>query len=396
MDKKKVLLIVNPTAGRTKGKSYTFDIVDRFSSADYEFTIKTTTKSGDATEFVKNYIGDHDMVVCCGGDGTFNETINGVMSLSRRVPIGYIPAGSTNDLANTIGLPTDIVKATDTIIEGKTHTYDLGMFNNRFFCYVASFGVGVEYSYNTPQKMKNLLGHTAYVINGFVIHLIPALKSVKPIHIKIEYDDNVIEDDFYFGAISNSTSVAGIFKFDRNDIRLDDGKFELLLVRRLNSPLEAFSIFQQIKQRKFDGNKLLFLKSSNIKMTFDKGVPWTLDGEYGGTPKEVRFSVLKRAIDVISGPNSLFEGKESDVSDFKVKEKPAENDDEGDKEDKAEKGERLAKFLRRNKAKDDGVQEAGEIPSDESSENEPAPASEAEISDQPEAKIENEEESHLT
>ncbi|MBR6701737.1 MAG: hypothetical protein IKI78_01200, partial [Clostridia bacterium] len=296
----------------------------------------------------------------------------------------------TNDLANTIGLPTDIKKSTDTIIAGKTHTYDLGYFNNRFFCYVASFGVGVEYSYNTPQKMKNLLGHNAYIINGFVIHLIPALRSIKPIHIKIEYDDNVIEDDFYFGAISNSTSVAGMFKFDKNDIRLDDGKFELLLVRRLSSPLEAFSMFKQIKKREFDGNKILFLKSSNIKMTFDKGVPWTLDGEYGGSPKEVRFSVLQKAIDIISGPNPLFEGKESDVSDFKVKEKE-KNTEEA--EEKSEKGERLARLLRRNKNKAESEAEEAQAVSDP--EEASAAPEETAAAAKPEEEKTNDEESHL-
>ncbi len=372
MDKKKVLLIVNPCAGKSKSKSYVFDIINKFSGADYEFDVKTTTKGGDATEFVKKYAADYDIVVCCGGDGTFNETINGVMSLSRRIPIGYIPAGSTNDLANTIGLPTDINKATDTIIAGKTHTYDIGLFNNRFFCYVASFGVGVQFSYNTPQKMKNILGHSAYLINGFVLHLIPTLQSIKPIHIKIEYDDKTIEDDFYFGAISNSTSVAGLFKFDRNAVRLDDGKFELLLVRRLGSPLESFAIFNQIRRREFDGDKLIFISASNIKMTFDKETPWTLDGEYGGEPKEVRFSVLKKAIDIISGPNSLFEGAESDVSDFKVD---------------RNKPDRLARFRRKPKdaaeTADNGETEAKEI-SDAESVNESQSAESSEISDKEE------------
>ncbi len=374
MEKKKVLLIVNPCAGRSKSKSYIFDIINKFSAADYEFDVKTTTGSGDATEFVKKYATDHDIVVCCGGDGTFNETINGVMSLSRRIPIGYIPAGSTNDLANTIGLPTDIDKSTDTILAGKTHTYDIGMFNNRFFCYVASFGVGVEFSYNTPQKMKNLLGHYAYILNGFVLNLIPTLKNIKPIHIKIEYDDKTLEDDFYFGAISNSTSVAGIFKFDENEVKLDDGKFELLLVRRLSGPMGAFGMFKQMKRREFDGDKLIFLKSSNIKMTFDEGVPWTLDGEYGGSPKEVRFSVLKKAIDIISDPNPMFEGKESDVSDFKVKsEDKSENEQNEIKEEKQTITEKL---LRRRSKNSDGTADETEqeaVTAFDSDETEKAP-----------------------
>lgn len=320
MEKKKVLLIVNPTAGKNKSRAGTFDIVNKFSSADYDFTIKTTTCQGDATNIVKNYIEDKDMVVCCGGDGTFNETINGVMSLSRRVPIGYIPAGSTNDLANTIGLPLNISDSTDTIIRGNTNQYDIGLFNNRFFSYIASFGVATNLSYETPQKLKNIFGHNAYMINGFVLRLIPTLKSIKPMHIKIEYDGKTLEDNFYFGSISNSTSVAGMFHFSENDVKLDDGKFEVLLVRGLKSPLESFALLKQVKRMDYDGKKIIYLKCSNLKMTFDKEVPWTLDGEYGGSHKEVRFSVLNRAIDIISDPNKIFIGEALDIPVYHAEE----------------------------------------------------------------------------
>lgn len=370
MEKKKVLLIVNPCAGRNKGRTETFDIVDKFSAADYEFDIKTTTCRGDATNIVKNYIDGNDMVVCCGGDGTFNETINGVMSLQKRVPIGYIPAGSTNDLANTIGLPTDIAKATDVIIEGHSNAYDIGLFNNRFFSYIASFGVGTNFSYDTPQKMKNLLGHSAYIINSFVLHLIPALKSVKPIHIKIEYDGKSLEDDFYFGSISNSTSVAGLFKFNKEDVKLDDGKFELLLVRRLSSPLEAFGLLAQVRKKIYDGNKVMFLRCSSVKMTFDKPTPWTLDGEFGGSPKEVRFSVLNGAIDVISGENPMFTGKPYQA--VRQETIPERSPDEL-------KEEKVSKYRRKNKAakEDSAGDTASDINTDDDIEAQVAGISEA-------------------
>lgn len=357
MDKKKVLLIVNPKSGKNKNRASSSEIAAKFGSDNYEFDIRETTCSGDATNIVKNSIGESDMVVCCGGDGTFNETINGVMTLNRRVPIGYIPAGSTNDLANTIGIPSDIDNAVATISRGNINQYDIGLFNNRFFSYIASFGVGTNLSYSTPQKMKNKMGHAAYMINGFVLNLVPTLQSIKPKHIKIEYDGKTLEDNFFFGSISNSTSVAGLFKFDKNDVKLDDGKFEVLLVRRVSNPLEAFPLLGKIKRMEYDGDKIIYLKCTNIKMTFDEEIPWTLDGEFGGNQKEIRFSVLNRAIDIISDPNPMFIG-------------PAEPDFESESpEEKEKREEREEKKLRRkrkDKSKDD---ESDEEPETQEAEN---------------------------
>jgi len=161
-------------------------------------------------------------------------------------------------------------------------------------------------SYRTPQKMKNVLGHSAYLINGFVIHLIPLLINLKPTHMKIEYDEGIIEDDFFFGAISNSTSVAGLFKYDKHDVKLDDGKFEMILVRGLRNSAEAFEMVKKIQKRAYDGERLLFLRTERAKITSEIAVPWTLDGEFGGGHKEVRFSVLSQAIDICSPENDLF------------------------------------------------------------------------------------------
>ena len=301
--KNKILLIVNPCAGKNKSRASIVDIVERFSTENYEFTIKTTAGRGDATEIVKNCIADNDMVVCCGGDGTLNETINGIMQLSRRVPIGYIPTGSTNDLANTIGIPTEVKDAVDLILNGHTNTYDIGLFNNRFFSYVASFGPATKMSYTTPQKLKNLLGHGAYMVNTFVFHLISTLKEVKPVHIRFEYDGGVIDDIFYFAAISNSTSVAGVFKYDANDIKLNDGLFEVILVRNVRSVADTFHMFGKILRRAYDGESLLYFKTSSVRMTFDEPQDWTLDGEYGGAHKEVRLQVLPKALDICSPDN---------------------------------------------------------------------------------------------
>lgn len=317
-DKRKVLLIVNPCAGKNKTRAGTFDIVDRFSAEDYDFTVKTTTGPGDATDIVLRCGEEHDMVVCCGGDGTLYETINGVMQLPNRLIVGYIPAGSTNDLASTIGLPRgDFKAATDIIIDGNTNGYDIGLFNNKFFTYVASFGFGISLSYGTSQKMKNKLGHAAYVVDGAILKLPQLIKEIRPIHLKFEYDDGLIEDDFYFGAISNATTVAGTFKYDENDVRLDDGVFEVLLIRRVKSPLDVLKLLGKVRKADFDGDQILYFKTKRARMVFSKPEKWTLDGEYGGEHRDVRFSVINKAIDICSPDgNPLFVGdKKQETAD---------------------------------------------------------------------------------
>lgn len=311
--RKRALLIINPCAGKNAKRKSLSEIVEAFPDGVFDFTVKHTACRGDAVDIAKSLAPEHDIVICCGGDGTLNETINRLMLSGCNRPIGYIPMGSTNDLAVTLGIPTDLKSAAELIASGKTNSYDIGCFNGRHFSYVACFGPGTTYSYSTPQKMKNMLGYSAYIINGFILHIIPALKDVKPRHIKIEYDGNVLEDDFYFGAFSNSTSVAGLFKYDKNDVRLNDGKFELLLVRKLSNPLSAFAMLRKIMKRDYDGDTLLYLKASDIKMTFDKSETWTLDGEYGGECSDISLSVGHNAVTVFSPENPMFvKGSEQD------------------------------------------------------------------------------------
>lgn len=319
--KQNVLLIVNPCAGRTKSRAGTFDIVNKFSGTDYDFTIQATACQGDATNIVKRNYEGKDLVVCCGGDGTLNETINGVMEMPNRVPIGYIPSGSTNDLATTLGIPTDIKKATDLIMSGHTNSYDIGLFNNRYFSYVASFGAFTSASYSTSQKLKNKIGHFAYLLNG-----VKQWSSIKSVHVKVEYDDGVIEDDFMLGAVSNSTSVAGIFKFKPEDVKLNDGYFELLLVRKIH-PITAPVVLRKLIKQEYDGKQLIFLKTRSVKFTSDEPIAWTLDGEYGGAHKVSMIHVLKRAVDICSPVNPMF------ITDSEPLPK---TDEENDKETTAE------------------------------------------------------------
>lgn len=300
-EKKKVLLIVNPCAGRTKLRPSVEQILEKFSQDDYEFTVQTTTCRGDATSIVKNNGEGMDFVISCGGDGTLNETINGVMDMLHRIPIGYVPIGSTNDLATTLGIPTDIKKAAAVIEAGNTNSYDIGLFNNRYFSYIAAFGAATRASYATSQKMKNRFGHVAYIFSGF-----KEWKNMKPVHMRVEYDGGVIEDDFSFGAVSNSTSVAGVFKFNVNDVKLNDGLFEILLVRRIR-PITAPAMLGKVIRHEYDGKHIVFLRTSKARFISNEEVPWTLDGEYGGAPKTAIIHVLSKAVELCSPENPLFE-----------------------------------------------------------------------------------------
>lgn len=299
--KKKVLLIVNPCAGKTKTRISAKDIIAKFSEKYYEFTTKETTGRGDATNIVKEHSDEHDMVICCGGDGTLNETINGIMDMPRRVPIGYVPSGTTCDLATTLGIPAEVNAATDIIQNGDVNDYDIGLFNNRYFSYVASFGAFTKNSYSTPQKLKNRFGHAAYVLEAA-----KEIKDIHGIHMKVEHDGGIVEGDFCFGSISNSSSIAGMFKLREEDVRLNDGIFEVFLVRKMNIFKLAKTILEVQKQI-YDPNKVLYIRTSKIRLSSpNEAVSWTLDGEFGGEHKEVMVHILERAIKICTPENPLF------------------------------------------------------------------------------------------
>lgn len=330
-NRKKVLLIVNPCAGREKSRAATFDIVDNFSKNDYKFSVHTTKCQGDATKIVKNHLKDKDMVVCCGGDGTLNETINGVMAMTRRVPIGYIPAGTTNDLASTIGIPKGINEATNLIMGGNLNDYDLGLFNNRYFSYVASFGVFSSCSYATSQKLKNRLGHLAYVMVAS-----KDIFNIHPYKMRLEHDGGVVSGDFIFGTVSNSTSVGGVFKLDENQVRLNDGYFEVMLVRKLKVS-DMLDTFLKICKQEYDGEKVIMLKTKKLKITSEEQVDWTLDGEYGGKNTDVMIHVLERAVEIYSSDSHLFLEKRQFEEDAYI-------DDEVLEQRKKEKKEKTKKI----------------------------------------------------
>lgn len=271
---KKMLFVLNPNAGMRKAKRYLSDILGEFCQAGYTVITHITAGSGDAMQAVMRHAQGVDLVVCCGGDGTFNETINGILQSGAPTPIGYIPAGSTNDFAASLDLPIDPMEAVHNIIEGHTVAYDIGEFNGRYFSYVASFGAFTRTSYATPQSVKNALGHTAYILEG-----IKDISQIRSLHVKMELNDEVIEDDFLFGSISNSTSVGGILSLDPTLVDMQDGKFEILLVRAPKNLMEIHECIQALQSKRYDCQMITFRSSSHIRVTADPEMVWTLDGE---------------------------------------------------------------------------------------------------------------------
>ena len=271
---KKMLFVMNPYSGMRRASRYLADIIALYNRAGYEVTVHMTGGQGDATRVVESRAKDMDIVVCCGGDGTFNETISGLLRAGADVPVGYIPAGSTNDFASSLKLPTNIMQAALDVVEGEPVAYDVGKFGDRYFSYVASFGAFTRASYSTPQSVKNALGHTAYVLEG-----INELSQIKNEHVRMEIDGQVIEDDFLFGAISNSTSVGGILTLSPEIVDMADGQMEVLLVRAPRNLTEITECIQAVQSQKYNCAMITFQSARHVRIYADPQMPWTLDGE---------------------------------------------------------------------------------------------------------------------
>ena len=288
---KKMLFIMNPFAGVKRANRHLTDILLMFTQAGYEVTTHMTLGRGDAAAVAREKGKDVDLVVCCGGDGTLNETITGLLSAGADTPIGYIPAGSTNDFASSLKLPTNILKAAQEIVEGEPVSYDVGRFGDRYFSYVASFGAFTKSSYATPQNVKNALGHTAYVLSG-----ITELSQIRNEHVKMEIDGQVVEGDFLFGAICNSTSVGGILTLDPKQVDMGDGLFEILLVRAPENLAEIHECIQALQSQRYNCAMLTFRSARRVRIFADPDMPWTLDGEKEDGHETVEVENLHHAI----------------------------------------------------------------------------------------------------
>jgi YegS/Rv2252/BmrU family lipid kinase len=286
-----MLFVMNPYAGTRQGVRYLADVIAIFNRADYEVLTYMTSGQGDAQRIVTEKASEVDLVVCAGGDGTFNEAVSGILSSGLDVPLGYIPCGSTNDFAASLGLPTNILKAAQEIVEGNPVRYDMGLFGSRYFSYVASFGAFTRASYATPQSVKNALGHMAYILGG-----ISELSQIRKEKVRIELKDRVIEDEFLFGAVSNSTSMGGILTLDPKQVDMKDGKFELLLVRAPKNLAEIGECLQALQTQKYNCAMITFLSTDSLTVVANPDMPWTLDGEREDGHAHIEIQNLHQAL----------------------------------------------------------------------------------------------------
>ena len=292
---KRVLIIINPFAGTRQANRFFVEICDQFCRAGYETVVHPTEKRGDGTVIAREQAANFDLVTAIGGDGTFNEVVAGVLQSGVEIPIGYIPAGSTNDFASSLGIPKDIMSACKDIVTGVPATLDIGSFNNRYFSYVASFGAFTQTSYNVPQDLKNALGHMAYILEG-----VRDIPSIKPLKLRLKNEVGIYGGEYIFGAICNSTSMGGILTLDPSMVDMNDGKFEILLIRSPRNIIELAQITSAIAQGQYRQCPMKsFFSSSKVEITADPDMPWTLDGEYQEGSEHIIIENKKSAIQIM-------------------------------------------------------------------------------------------------
>jgi lipid kinase, YegS/Rv2252/BmrU family len=284
---KKLLMIVNPKAGKTQSRSPLFDAVSVFSDAGFLVSVHNTTDRGDATETAAREGKKYDLVVCSGGDGTLNETIGGLMRLEHPPLLGYLPRGSTNDFASSLHISSNPVTAAQAIVANRPQPLDVGLWNDRFFTYVASFGAFTKSSYSTPQATKNTLGHFAYILEGM-----KDLDTLRPYRVKLTADGDVLDGEYLFGAVCNSTSVGGLMKFDPEHVVLDDGLFEMLLVPNPKTPLGLQNVLFALMNQRYQDEGLIYRHVSQVVVEPEESLPWSLDGEYA--PDTARVEITNR------------------------------------------------------------------------------------------------------
>lgn len=299
---KKIYFIVNLYSGKAMIASKLAEIIDMFTKARFEVTVRPTQEKLDATAAAKYACSqDFDLIVCSGGDGTLNEVIHGVMKSERQLPIGYIPAGSTNDFARGIGIPKNMIEAAEGIIKGEYVKCDIGSFNDKYFTYIAAFGAFTEVTYETSQQVKNYLGHAAYILNGLT-----HIKNIRSYHMKITTDTEVIEDDFIFGMVTNSSSVAGLLSLD--DFLVDDGVYEVVLIKSPTNPLDLQKIIYSILNIEIDIDTahIKSFRTGSINFECDEPIQWTVDGEFGGSFENVSVRNNRQAITFVADKNNSY------------------------------------------------------------------------------------------
>lgn len=292
--KKKMLFVINPKSGKAQIKNHLLKVTDIFIKNGYEVTVHITQRKGDAAKVAEAGTVNYDMLVCSGGDGTLDEVVTGMVKSGHTIPIGYIPAGSTNDFANSLKLPKNMEQAARVVVKGKSFACDVGTFNEDVFVYVAAFGMFTEVSYGTGQEMKNLLGHMAYVLEG-----VKHLTNIKSHKMRFTHSGGVIEGDFIYGMVTNSISVGGFKNLTGKNVELDDGEFEVTLIRRPKNPIELNKLITALVDKNVENDFIYWFKTAKLKVESKAEVAWTLDGEFGGNHKNVMIENHKGAMDIM-------------------------------------------------------------------------------------------------
>ena len=292
---KRTLFVYNPRAGKGTVVKNLHEIVDAFAKADYPVTVYPTQAKGDACKLVEERDAElYDLIVCSGGDGTLREVVNGLIKSGNSTPVGYIPAGSTNDFARSLGLSDDIREATDTIIRGTPFLCDAGKFNGENFVYVAAFGLFTDVSYATNQQWKNIFGHVAYILEG-----VKSLSSIQSYEVQIECDEGTMKGNYIYGMVTNSLSVGGFKNITGKNVSFDDGKFEVILIRRPATFAELNDIVMSLLRQSFDAVCIQSFETSYLKIKSRDEVNWTLDGEFGGTYTDVEIKNVQKAFPIM-------------------------------------------------------------------------------------------------
>ena len=291
---KKALFIVNPHAGKGLIRNHLLSVVNILTKAGYMVTTYITQCRGDAIQVVRERDRDYELVVCSGGDGTLDEIVTGMMQSGFKTKIGYIPAGSTNDFAKSLKLPSTMKKAAEIVAADNTYACDVGVFNEDVFVYVAAFGIFTEVSYETPQEMKNMLGHTAYLLEGM-----KQMQNIKSYHMKVTSGDFRVEGDFIYGMITNSYSIGGLRNITGKDVAVNDGLFEVTLIKRPNNLIELNQVLAALVSDKVDADCMYSFKTSLIVFESEEEIAWTLDGEFGGRHTRVELLNKQEAVDII-------------------------------------------------------------------------------------------------
>ncbi len=296
---KKLLFVVNPKAGRTVIKADLIDIIDIFEKAGYVVTVYLTREDKKMnSDYLYKNAADYDLVVCAGGDGTLDNTVSGIMrverEIKRRIHMGYIPCGSTNDYAKSLKISLNPVEAAKEIVDGVVCHVDVGRLEKEFFIYVAAFGAFTDISYSTPQNLKNTLGHAAYIIEA-----LGAITKLRPYHMKVWFDGEIVEGDFIYGQITNSLSVGGFKNFGARHMAFSDGLFETVLIKNPTNPIQLQKIVNSLLTENLDDELIIFRRTSKIAVKCVEEVPWTIDGEFGGNHKTARISNIRKAISLM-------------------------------------------------------------------------------------------------